>query len=303
MLRLLILFCLLGLTLLLFYQNINTPYLKHIPLQQRLLTPFDQRIHYKIGQVDPRFGLTIQDVQTLAVEATQIWQQAEQKQYFVYDPNAQLSINLIYDERQSESNLRQKQLTAIEQQQKTWQQRHIKIEQLNQQISELEKQLKFKRDTLNQAVMQYNQQVQQLNARGGATTEQRFLLEDQKLLLNRQKQQLETQIQTHNQNIAQLHADINDLNEINASISDQVSEFNTRFSGRQFDKGSFDGRHIRIYEFISQDDLRLTLAHEFGHVLGLAHHDDPKGLMYPIMQKQNQQNFQLSPADLKLLSK
>ena len=303
MLRLLILFCLLGFALLLFYQNINTPYLKHIPLQQRLLTPFDQRIHYKIGQVDPRFGLTIQDVQTLAVEATQIWQQAEQKQYFVYDPNAQLSINLIYDERQSESNLRQKQLTAIEQQQKTWQQRHIKIEQLNQQISELEKQLKFKRDTLNQAVMQYNQQVQQLNARGGATTEQRFLLEDQKLLLNRQKQQLETQIQTHNQNIAQLHADINDLNQINASISDQVSEFNTRFSGRQFDKGSFDGRHIRIYEFISKDDLRLTLAHEFGHVLGLAHHDDPKGLMYPIMQKQNQQNFQLSPADLKLLSK
>jgi predicted Zn-dependent protease len=29
----------------------------------------------------------------------------------------------------------------------------------------------------------------------------------------------------------------------------------------------------------------MTLAHEFGHALGLDHTDDPTSLMYPVIQK------------------
>lgn len=40
---------------------------------------------------------------------------------------------------------------------------------------------------------------------------------------------------------------------------------------------------------------------KYGHALGLAHHNDPYALMYPMLKDQQLQNFQLRPADLDLL--
>lgn len=68
-----------------------------------------------------------------------------------------------------------------------------------------------------------------------------------------------------------------------------------------FHKGEFNGREINIYEFQSIDELRITLAHEFGHALGLQHTNDPNALMYPILEKQNFSHFKLTTADLELL--
>jgi predicted Zn-dependent protease len=47
----------------------------------------------------------------------------------------------------------------------------------------------------------------------------------------------------------------------------------------------------------------VTLAHEFGHALGLDHHNDPYALMYPQLSKQNLKEFRLGAADLVLLNK
>ncbi|HAI54618.1 MAG TPA: peptidase, partial [Acinetobacter nosocomialis] len=69
-----------------------------------------------------------------------------------------------------------------------------------------------------------------------------------------------------------------------------------------FHKGLFSHNQIQIYGFSSFDDLRLTLAHEFGHALGLKHTTDPKSLMYPRLKEQDIHNFKLTHSDLDLLS-
>ena len=81
----------------------------------RLTHPFDQRIRYRIAEVDPRFGLSEHELKYISQQATDIWKQGLGQDYFVYDPNARLSIRLIYDQRQDESVQRRDQLSELTQ--------------------------------------------------------------------------------------------------------------------------------------------------------------------------------------------
>lgn len=80
-----------------------------------------------------------------------------------------------------------------------------------------------------------------------------------------------------------------------------VKQYKQRFQPHLFHKGLLNGKQILIYEFESEDDLRLTLAHELGHALGLQHTDDPHALMHPVMKDQDIAHFRLTQADRDLL--
>ena len=102
--------------------------------------------------------------------------------------------------------------------------------------------------------------------------------------------------------IQQLNQQVGELNQINNQLNQSIDQFNQRFQARLFDKGLFNGRSINIYEFENQDDLRLVIAHELGHALGLAHTEvNSHALMYPILKDQNMHDFQLTLDDRLLL--
>ena len=208
---------------------------------------------------------------------------------------------MIYDQRQDESNQRQQQLTAIQQRQQHWNNQNQNIQALKQEIEDKNQQLDAKKLLFEQQLEQYNQQVQQINQSGGLHPSQREVFAAKKQEIQQHLWSLEHEIAQFNQHIHQLNQQVDALNQLNQDIDVSIQQFNARFQPRLFDKGSFDGQAIRIYEFQSKDDLRLTLAHEFGHALGLAHHNDPYALMYPMLKDQQLQNFQLRPADLDLL--
>ena len=296
-----LLFALLGFLGLILYQNMQQPQLRLNPLLDRLTHPFDQRIRYRIAEVDPRFGLSEHELKYISQQATQVWKDGTGKDYFVYDPNAKLAIHLIYDQRQDESNQRQQQLTAIEQRQQHWSNQNQNIQALKQEIEGKNQQLDVKKMLFEQQLEQYNRQVQQINQSGGLHPSQQEVFAGKKQEIQQHLWSLEHEIAQFNQHIHQLNQQVDALNQLNQDIDVSIQQFNARFQPRLFDKGSFDGQAIRIYEFQSKDDLRLTLAHEFGHALGLAHHNDPYALMYPMLKEQQLQNFQLRPADLDLL--
>ncbi len=64
----------------------------------------DQAIHYHVDTVDPKFNLSRDSFSSDVSQAAQIWKDAVGKNLFVYDEKGELSINLIYDERQSLTN-------------------------------------------------------------------------------------------------------------------------------------------------------------------------------------------------------
>lgn len=54
-----------------------------------------QPLKYRIAFIDPRFQLTKEQLVEVSQQAAEIWQKETGNTYFIYDSQAQLSINLI----------------------------------------------------------------------------------------------------------------------------------------------------------------------------------------------------------------
>lgn len=196
---------------------------------------------------------------------------------------------------------RRQQLGQIQNNQQVWVNKNQQLQQFKDELDRTNTLLDAKKAQLNIQINQHNQYIAIINQSGGIPASQRNQLMQQQNQLQQHIFVLQQEINLYNQKIQQLNLQVDDLNQLNQRIDSSVKSFNQRFQPRLFDKGSFNGKQINIYEFESVEDLRLTLAHEFGHALGLKHNQDPQALMYPVMKEQNLQNFRLSAADLALL--
>ena len=297
-----LLFALLGFLGLILYQNMQQPQLRLNPLLDRLTHPFDQRIRYRIAEVDPRFGLSEHELKQISQQATDIWKQGLGQDYFVYDPNARLSIRLIYDHRQDESVQRRDQLSKLTQNEQGLSQKNTELKAIQQNLARDEAALDLQKQNLQQHSQNYNAMIREYNQHGGVPTSQQTAVQQNLAQLRQQQQFLDKQVASFNQQVNTYNHKVSELNRLDQGYNLAIDQFNHRFQPRLFDKGLFNGREIHIYEFESEQDLRLTLAHEFGHALGLKHHNDPKALMYPMLEEQDMLSFRLQSADIALFN-
>ncbi|TCB64403.1 matrixin family metalloprotease [Acinetobacter sp. ANC 4178] len=279
------------------YQSHAHYQLRYNTWSDRLLHPFDQRLRFKIGNVDPWFGLTQAQVVQISQEALEIWHQGTQQTLFVYDPNAKLSIELIYDQRQQDTD-------ALKQTQQKLDESKNQNNRSSDNIERARTQLDFTQHRLEQQEQQLEAEYRYLQSQQAQvqSAQQQQNLRDQLTQLQYRIAQfeqeaayLEQQNQSFNQKVDQHNLDI-------AQFNQQILQAQQRFPAREFHKGVFMGNKIEIYQFDGNDDLRLTIAHELGHALGLTHHNDPEALMYPILGEQELQHFKLKAADLQLLA-
>lgn len=283
------------------YQTYQHPQLKFNSLTDRISKPFDTRLRYRIAEVDPRFKLSLEQVKAISEQAVQIWKDGTGQDYFVYDPNAQLAIHLIYDERQIESEQRREHLSQLESNQQRWQEKKKSLDQIEQEILQNRQFLGLKQQQLNQQIQAYNQEQQQARQNPTAFANPDYFQQRQQAL-QQNAQSLKQEINQYNQKIQQLNQQVDELNSLDQQLNASVDQYKQRFKPHLFHKGLFNGKQILIYEFESEDDLRLTLAHEFGHALGLQHADDPQALMHPIMKDQDRAHFSLTEADRNILN-
>lgn len=300
MMRVIILLILLGIGGYFVIQGQQQPQVHFNAIHDRLLHPLDHRLRYAIGSIDPRFGLSRAQVEQLAQEAADIWHTGLGEALFVYDPDARLKINLIYDARQAETEqrLQIKKHIAQQQQQHDLSQSHIATwrMKLAQDAQSIDRDVQ----QFNQDNRQYEQLVTAWNQSDRRHIEQQNMLHLQRATLQRQQQQLQQKIQTYQDQLNEFNQYVQQSNLDTEQFNQRLDSFNAELRPRQFDKGVFNGREINIYEFQSIDDLRITLAHELGHGLKIAHHQDEKGLMYPVMKMQTLDHFQLQPSDIAL---
>lgn len=297
-----LLYLLMGLILLvagfLHLQTQSHPQLKFNSLTDRLTHPFDSRLRFRVDQVDPGFDLSREEVIQLSKEAVEIWHRGTgRKDLMVYDENAKLAIKLIYDQRQQEYNALKQTTQKLLQDEAQYQRQAENLSSSKQYIDQQHQRLAQQRIQLEAELQQL---LQQRNQPGLSAYEQ---------------QQLHQQFEAFQQRAEQFQHEANYLQQQQLAFNNQVSSYQSnvkqhennitlaqqRFPPREFHKGVFKGDEIHVYQFDAKDDLRLTLAHELGHALGLLHHNDPEALMYPVLGQQKLKNFELRPADKTLL--
>lgn len=284
------------------YYHEQHPQVKYNSLEHRFKYPFDTRVRYRIGTIDPRFGLSRQQVEQVVNEAIDIWHQGTGKQWFVYDDDAQLTINFLYDDRQQRTidvNRNKDKLQHLEQQR---QQQRASIEPEKQRLQQKFQEIMAQRQQYQADVKQYEylyqHYAQQHQLHQHHVQQQLSEMHHQ---LQRQERDLNDAINRFKMEETSLNFKIDQFNQLTDQRNQTVNVIKQRFPPHEFHKGIFNGTVINIYQYWSMADLRLTLAHEFGHALDLDHHQDPQGLMYPVAQEQNLEQFRLMPSDIALL--
>ncbi|WP_151716965.1 matrixin family metalloprotease [Acinetobacter sp. TUM15071] len=258
-------------------------------------------LHYRIADIDSRFNLSQQQVLELTQQAAKLWEQETGQQNFIYDPQAEFTINLVFDERQQRSVDRVQSLDQLKQQQKQWENQNQQLQLIKNEIQRSTASIASKQAQLNAQFQQYNAEVLRFNQTRSSSKDLAQQFSQRQKMLEQQSLLLQREVQEHNQRTQQLNQSIQNLNQTNQQLVASASQFNQVFQPHLLHKGHFNGKQILIYEFSSANDLRLTLAHEFGHALGLEHTNDPHSLMYPVIQKQNFQQFALTDSDKDLV--
>jgi hypothetical protein len=241
-------------------------------IQQRILC--EVPIGWRIGKLDPAFNLTRMEAEAVGRRAAALWNDAVGQSLFVYNDANGFPINFSYDERQYEI-LRETLLES-------------NIASYDLEIVNSLDMLQFQEENLRQQLRKFAQEKEKLatdiaslqrQLAGGVPAQK---LEHKRRQLMRWQNDLQTEAEWLNEQQRQLQWQ---QQNINATIRDrndllptsQPPPVNFEMGLMQIDKLQ---RTMTIFAFHSHKDLVLTMAHEFGHALGLDHTKAADSLMY-----------------------
>ena len=273
-------------------------------IYKKELAPCVKPVFYSIGTIDSRFGVTREKFLNTTKEAEAIWEKGASHNLFDYKDDARFKINLIFDDRQEqtlEANYSKEEIESYRAQYDSMAAEYKSL------ANSYERDLAVYNNNVvifEKRLADYNNWVSEINSKGGATPKERQKLETEKNELESEKNVLDTQRLALNDRASRLNSLGDSVNSLGKKLNINVDIHNQRFGeGREFEQGQTIGKkEINIYQFDTISDLRLVLAHELGHAISLEHVENPKSLMYYLMDQQNPQNPVLSQEDLSALS-
>lgn len=254
---------------------------------------------YSVGEIDPSFGLSLDDVRLALSDAENVWEDAVGQNLFIYDADAAFTVNFIYDERQeitdAEGNFKEK-LNQTESVSDAISQTYA---ELVSNYNDLQIVYSDNVEQYEKKLATYNTKVQGYNDEGGATKEVYEVLQGQKAVLDAEQNSLNDLSDQLNDLVRQINAIGEQGNVLVDTYNKGVAEYNHTFGeSREFTQGTYSSdKRIDIYSYADASELRLVLAHEFGHALSLDHVADEKSVMYFLIGKQPPQVV-LSPQDM-----
>ena len=265
-------------------------------------TVCEKSLAYDIGNIDPRFGITPEKFLEISKDAENIWEEGTGLDLFTYKPGAKFKINLVFDDRQRKTIDERGAKESLETDGGSYEKLTSEYKNIlsiqKRKLDVYEKNVSEYTEKLNK----YNSEVKFYNKSGGAPENIYKRLESDRISLENTAAGLnsqQTELKSINSKISNL---VSRINKLAGTYNTEVAKYNKAYGYTAiFDQGEYTGTNINIYQFDKISDLRLVLAHEFGHALHLDHVKNPTSIMYYLMDKQNFNDPKLSPEDINAL--
>jgi len=258
---------------------------------------------WRVGTIDSRFNIKETEVKNIMRDVENLWSDAVEKNLLQYSDSGEVAINLIYSEEQKFTDNEQKLSEQINEMRKKYYSMRVDYQQES---------VRF-RDKLNQyntTFTEYANKVNEYNLRLSRLTNNGIVSrdDDEKLknlkkemeFLEKKLDPLEEELTVEEQNLNRLSEELNDYAD---EVNEYVFQYRNRYSqSRTFFQGFYTNvgnqKKVNIYQFENLNKLKLVLAHEFGHVLGLSHNENPVSIMNYNMRLQNEERLKLSDQDI-----
>jgi hypothetical protein len=288
-------------------------------------------ITYSLGSIDPRFGVSRPQFLEAIGQATKIWQTGTGQRLFAYADTGGMPVNLVFDDRQAETDRMEQILLGVETDQGKYD--AAKKEYDAKQTAFISERrsydatlAKFEAartsygkdvDSYNDRVHRYEAKVSDWNSRGGASDGVFSKLQDEESTLRSLTEKLagaeedirdlQRGLEAKRNRVNMLADEANSLagivNTLAERIGGEIETYNGTRGMESFITGLYSEegakRSVDIYQFSDMRELILILTHELGHALGLTHASSEEAIMFERIAKQEKR---LSSEDTRMFS-
>lgn len=277
-------------------------------LQRLWARTCDAPITVHLDAVDERFDLDRAAVREALRDALAMWQDASEDLLFRQRDGEGVAVSLVFDERQAAAQARQRRSDDLIRAEQQLQEDKEWLEHRHDALTEENREFDARQRRLNERVEVYEREVEAWNAgRMEQTPENRERLQEESRalkaaqnILNDERRDLERRGNTLNRQQQILVREIEAFNH-QVDVHNREAHAATGFEMGQYERRG-NQRWIRVFKADDQDELRLVLAHELGHALGIGHVPDAGAVMAPHVGPDNAGRTALASADREALA-